>query len=70
MNCMHCQGLMKRDVAPFHVDRKGYHLTLDAVPAWVCTQCGEIYFEEAEVDAIQGALRELDHHAAKLAKSA
>ena len=41
MKCIHCEGQMKKDVAPFHIDRKGYHLSLDAVPAWVCGQCGE-----------------------------
>lgn len=53
MKYMHCQGKMKRGTAPFHIDRKGYHLVLDEVPAWVCGQCGEVYFGEAEVDSIQ-----------------
>lgn len=53
MKCLHCQGQMLRGAATFHIDRKGCHLTLDAVPAWVCEQCGESYFEEKEVDAIQ-----------------
>ena len=39
-----------------HVDRKGYHLSLDAVPAWVCAQCGEPYFEGREVDSVQRLL--------------
>jgi len=52
------------------VDRKGYHLLLDAVPAWVCVQCGEAYFQEAEVEAIQEALRGLDDRLAKLVESA
>ena len=46
MTCIHCHGQMKRSKAPFHVDRNGYHLVLDTVPAWVCDQCGEAYFEE------------------------
>lgn len=53
MKCVHCRGEMKRGAAPLHIDRKHYHLMLDAVPAWVCEQCGEAYFEESEVDAIQ-----------------
>ena len=24
MNCIYCQGQMKRGGAPFHIDRKGY----------------------------------------------
>jgi YgiT-type zinc finger domain-containing protein len=51
---------MKRAYAPFHIDRKGYHLSLEAVPAWVCGQCGEAYFDEREVKAIQRLLQQLD----------
>ena len=40
MKCMHCQGKMIKTVAPFHVDRKGYHLTLDVVLLWHnCDNC-------------------------------
>ena len=53
---------MKRSTAPFHVDRNGYHLVVDSVPAWVCGQCGGAYFDEREVDAIQQAIRSLDDH--------
>ncbi|MDD9979916.1 MAG: YgiT-type zinc finger protein [Gammaproteobacteria bacterium] len=67
MNCIHCRGAMRRSIAPFHVDRHGYHLALDAVPAWVCGQCGEPYFQDREVDAIQGAIRILDEQTRRLA---
>jgi YgiT-type zinc finger domain-containing protein len=70
MKCMYCSGEMKRGTAPFHIDRNGYHLTLEAVPAWVCTQCGESYFEEAEVLSIQQAIDKLDEEASKFAKAA
>jgi len=33
---------------------------LDEIPAWVCSQCGEVYFEEPEVDAIQEVIPSLD----------
>ena len=66
MNCIHCQGQMKHGNAPFHVDRNGYHLVFDTVPAWVCEQCGEAYFEEREVNALQSAIQELDQHAQQL----
>ena len=70
MKCMHCQGKMERGTAAFHIDRKGYHLILDAIPAWVCRQCGEVYFEESEVEAIQRVIRELDKQTERLALSA
>ncbi len=66
MNCIHCCGAMDRSTAPFHIDRNGYHLALDSVPAWVCGQCGEPYFEEREVDALQAAIRSLDKQARQL----
>jgi len=39
---------------------------LDAVPAWVCEQCGEAYFEEKEVDAIQELVRSVEQKAQAL----
>lgn len=68
MKCMHCNGQMRRATAPFHVDRHGYHLVLDVVPAWVCSQCDETYFEQREVDAIQGAIQALDQQAEELVR--
>jgi YgiT-type zinc finger domain-containing protein len=67
---MHCQGQMKKGSAPFHVDRREYHLTLDAVPAWVCQQCGEVYFDEPEVDSIQEIIRAVEDRAKKLSVAA
>lgn len=60
MQCIHCRGEMKRSHAPFDVDRNGYHVHWDAVPAWVCEQCGESYLEPAEVERIQRSLAALD----------
>jgi len=59
MRCIHCKGEMNKAYAPFHIDKKGYHLTLDEVPAWVCQQCGEVYFDESEVDSIQEIIQTL-----------
>jgi YgiT-type zinc finger domain-containing protein len=70
MECIHCKGRMKRGAAPFSLDRNGYHVSWDAVPAWVCTQCGEPFFEAREVDLIQNALRDLDRESAALISSA
>ena len=67
MECMHCKGRMVRGTAPFSLDRNGYHVSWDAIPAWVCTQCGEPFFESREIDLIQKALTELDRESAALA---
>jgi YgiT-type zinc finger domain-containing protein len=61
---------MARKTAPLHVDREGCHVVLDAVPAWVCQQCGEPYFEEREVDAIQALVRSVAESARRIAATA
>lgn len=70
MKCIHCQGIMKKGSAPLHIDRKGCHLTLDNVPAWVCSQCGEAYFGEAEVNAVQELIAVIDQKAHPLVVNA
>lgn len=66
MTCLHCQGTLTRATAPFHVDRKGYHLVLDAVPAWICDQCGEPLFDDRAVETIQATMSALDKQAQQL----
>jgi len=64
MQCSHCKGRL--GTAPFSIDRGGYHVHWDAIPVWVCTQCGEPLFEDREVDLIQQALVALDRESQKL----
>ncbi len=67
---MYCQGEMVRGHAPFHIDRKDVHVSLDNVPAWVCTQCGEAYFEEGAVTAVQDIIKAVDEQTSKLSRTA
>ena len=60
MECVHCKGHMRRATAPLAIHRKGYHVMWDALPAWVCSQCGEACFEPADVESIQKAIRALE----------
>lgn len=57
MKCLLCKGEMEKTAVAYTVDRKGYHLFIERIPAYVCSQCGERYFEEKEVDAIQNMLK-------------
>jgi len=70
MKCMYCQAEMKLSTVPFHIDRKGVHLSLDEVPAWVCSQCGESYFEEKEVDSMQALVRVVEEQTHRFARTA
>jgi YgiT-type zinc finger domain-containing protein len=66
MKCMYCQGRMERGTTPFDLHRNGYHLTFDAVGAWVCAQCGEAYFDEAQAAALQEMIERIDEGAKRV----
>ncbi len=66
MECIYCKGEMVKGAAPLSINRRGYHIHWAAVPAWVCSQCGEIYFESREADLIQKALATLEAETATL----
>ena len=60
MNCFHCQGELRRGSTTYTINRRGYHIIIDNVPAWICSQCGEPLFDEKQVDAIQRLIRVMD----------
>lgn len=60
MKCLYCGGEMKKSISSYTVDRKGYHLFIKEIPAYVCTQCGEKYFDEDEVEAIQKLIQKIE----------
>ena len=66
MECTHCKGRMEWSTTRFSAERRGYQVSWDAVPAWVCTQCGEAYFEADEVETIQRALAAIDQETDRL----
>ena len=51
---------MQRGTAPLSIDRKGYHVHWGALPAWICSQCGEPSFAMEEAERIHKALDVLD----------
>lgn len=57
MRCLCCQGIVERSTAPVKVERGRCRLEWDSVPAWVCTRCGQTYFEQHEVERITKAAR-------------
>lgn len=59
MRCLRCQGMVERATAPVHVERNGYRLAWEEVPAWVCGRCELAYFEPGEVETVRGALRSM-----------
>ncbi|HEY7215149.1 MAG TPA: YgiT-type zinc finger protein [Thermoanaerobaculia bacterium] len=57
MRCLRCQGAVERGTAPVRIERNGYKLAWEAVPAWICKRCDLSYFEPQEVETIQKALQ-------------
>ena len=60
LECFYCKGNMVRGKTDYILSGRGYHLLIDEVTAWVCQQCGEVYFKVGEVDAIQDLIKTLD----------
>jgi len=70
VECFYCKGELVRSTIPYTISRKGYHLILDTVPAWVCDQCGEPMFDAEDVKSIQRAITYIDEQIAQLSKAA
>jgi len=66
MECFYCKGEMKKGKTSHVVNRKGYHLVLDEVPAYICQQCGEAYFDSEGIDLVQAMVCDIDKKAALL----
>jgi len=60
VECLYCKGTLIRKRTSYTATRKGYHLIIDDVPAWVCEQCGEPLYEEETVEVIQKILQGVD----------
>jgi YgiT-type zinc finger domain-containing protein len=60
MNCPQCQGQLTPGKTNYSVNRNGYHLIIDDVPALVCEQCHEPLFTEDAVRLVQQMIRNLD----------
>lgn len=66
MQCPHCKGTLKSGTASYTVNRNGYHLIIDAVPALICEQCSEPMFTEDAVNLVQEMIRTLDERRKEL----
>ena len=60
MQCHFCGGEMKKGKTTYTLNRAGYHLLIDDVPAWICGQCNEVCFEENIVEKVQEITTQLN----------
>lgn len=66
MKCLYCNGEMEKSKSTYTINRKDYHLFLQHIPVYICSQCGEKYFGEEEVEAIQNLMRTLESEVGKV----
>ncbi|OGL42862.1 MAG: hypothetical protein A2W05_02300 [Candidatus Schekmanbacteria bacterium RBG_16_38_10] len=66
MKCLYCDGQMERKLSTYTINRKGFHLYLEEIPAYVCTRCGEKAYDEDEVESIQNMIKKLEEDISKV----
>lgn len=54
--CNVCQGKTKSTLTTYTQRYKDQIVIVENVPAWVCEQCGETYFDPEVVERIQGLI--------------
>jgi YgiT-type zinc finger domain-containing protein len=68
MRCVICKsGDVKPGVTTFTVERGQMTLVLKGVPARVCSQCGEAYFDEATTQHIEEIAEKAQHTGVQVA---
>jgi len=57
--CSECGGKLKRRTITQEFEKEGIKIKLSGFKAWVCAQCGEIYFEPGGADKVAQAVNSL-----------
>jgi YgiT-type zinc finger domain-containing protein len=59
MKCLYCQAPVERRTTEVHLQRNGYKLAWQNLPAWVCSRCDQAYYEPREVEMVRQAVGSL-----------
>lgn len=54
--CSECGGKLKKKTLTQEFEKEGMKVKLSGFKAWVCAQCGEIYFEPGGADRVAQAV--------------
>jgi YgiT-type zinc finger domain-containing protein len=60
MECLSCKGALSKGTTHYTINRKGYHVLIDDLPAYICSQCGEALLPEEGVEKIQKIVDDMD----------
>lgn len=59
MNCFMCKGNLEEKKVNYVVDLENSIIIIKGVPAKVCTQCGEQYFDDETAENIEKIVNKL-----------
>ena len=59
MDCFMCKGELTKKKVNYMVDLESTIIIIKGVPARVCTQCGEKYFEDETAENIENIVNKL-----------
>lgn len=59
MNCFMCKGQLQEKKVNYVVDLENTIIIIKGVPAKVCTQCGEQYFDDKTSENIEKIVEQL-----------
>lgn len=57
--CTECKGKVRRKTISQEFEKEGVRVKLSGFKAWVCSQCGEIYFEPGGAEKVAQAVNSL-----------
>ena len=57
--CSECKGKLRRKTISQEFEREGAKVRISGIKAWVCSRCGEIYFEPGGADKVAQAVNSL-----------
>ena len=66
MNCFMCKGDLKEEKVNYVVDLEKTIIIIKGVPAKVCTQCGEQYFDDEIAENVEKIVNQLKQLAAEV----
>lgn len=66
MNCFMCKGALEEKKVNYVVDLENTIIIIKGVPAKVCTQCGEQYFDNETAENIEKTVNQLKQLSAEV----
>lgn len=54
--CSECGGSLRSESIEREFEREGVTVKLSGVKAWVCSKCGEVYFQPGGADKLAAAV--------------